>query len=90
MSIRIFVTLLLALLSYGCYKTVSVKEVTPESIESLTPGEALIFGRMRMIDNGKEKENYISATEQLDIMLIRIEDEKALAVKRVRSDGTFL
>jgi hypothetical protein len=33
------------------------KEVTPESIESLAPGEALIFGRMRMIDNGKEKEN---------------------------------
>ena len=43
-----------------------------------------------MIDNGKEKGNYISATEQLDIMLIRIEDEQALAVKRVRPDGTFL
>ena len=42
-----------------------------------------------MIDNGKEKGNYISATEQLDIMLIRIEDEQALAVKRVRPDGTF-
>jgi hypothetical protein len=44
---------------------------------------------MRMIDNGKEKGKYISATEQLDIMLIRIEDEQALAVKRVRPDGTF-
>jgi hypothetical protein len=89
-SINIFLTFLLVLSSPGCYKTVSVKEVTPESIESLAPGEALIFGRMRMIDNGKEKENYISTTEQLDIMLIRIEDEQALAVRRVRPDGTFL
>jgi hypothetical protein len=90
MSIGFFVTLLLVLSSYGCYRTVSVKEVTPESIESLAPGEALIFGRMRMIDNGKEKESYISATEQLDMMLIRIEDEQALAVRRVKPDGTFL
>jgi hypothetical protein len=89
-SINIFLTFLLVLLSLGCYKTISVKEVTPESIESLLPGEALIFGRMRMIDNGREKENYISTTEQLDMMLIRIEDEQALAVKRVRPDGTFL
>ena len=90
MSIGFFVTLLLVLLSHGCYRSVSVKEVTPESIESLAPGEALIFGRMRMIDNGKEKESYISTTEQLDIMLIRIEDEQALAVRRVKPDGTFL
>jgi hypothetical protein len=66
------VTLLLVLLSYGCYKTVNVKEVTPESIESLVPGEALIFDRMRVIDNGKEKGNSISETEQLNIMLIRM------------------
>jgi hypothetical protein len=59
-------------------------------MESLLPGEALIFGRMRMIDNGKEKEKYLSTTEQLDMMLIRIEDEQALAVKRIRPDGTFL
>ena len=67
MSISIFVTSLLVLLSYGRYKTVSVNEVMPESIESLALGEALIFGRLRMIDNGKEKGNYISATEQLDL-----------------------
>ncbi|HUI68188.1 MAG TPA: hypothetical protein VL087_08250 [Nitrospirota bacterium] len=90
MSIGILVTLLLVLLSSGCYRTVSVKEVTPKGIESLAPDEALIFGRMRMIDNGKEKESYISTTEQLDIMLIRIEDEQALAVRRVKPDGTFL
>ncbi len=43
-----------------------------------------------MVDNGKEKENYLSMAEQLDMMLIRIEDEQALAVRRVRPDGTFL
>ncbi len=43
-----------------------------------------------MIDNSKEKGNYICATEQLDLMLIRIEDEQALAVKRIQSDGAFL
>ena len=90
MSICFCVTLLLILSSYGCYRTVSVKEITPESIESLAPGEALIFGRMRMIDNGKEKESYASATEQLDMMVYRIEDELALAVRRVKEDGTFL
>jgi hypothetical protein len=88
--IGIFLSFLFLLLASGCYKTVSVKEVTPESMESLAPGEALIFGRMRMIDNGKEKENYLSATDQLDMMLVRIEDEQALAVKRIRPDGTFL
>jgi hypothetical protein len=89
-STGIFLAFLFLLLSSGCYKTVSVKEVTPESMNSLAPGEALIFGRMRMIDNGKEKENYLSATDQLDMMLVRIEDEQALAVKRIRPDGTFL
>jgi hypothetical protein len=88
--IGIFLSFLFLLLSSGCYKTVSVKEVTPESMDSLAPGEALIFGRMRMIDNGKEKEKYLSATDQLDMMLVRIEDEQALAVRRIRPDGTFL
>jgi hypothetical protein len=90
MSIGILLASLLVLLSYGCYRTVNVKEVAPDNIESLVPGEALIFGRMRMFDNGKEKDSYISTTEQLDIMLIRIEDEQALAVRRVKPDGTFL
>jgi hypothetical protein len=90
MSIVILLASLLVLLSYGCYRTVNVKEVAPDNIESLVPGEALIFGRMRMFDNGKEKDSYISTTEQLDIMLIRIEDEQALAVRRVKPDGTFL
>jgi len=90
MSIGIIVILLLVLSSNGCYRTVSVKEVPPEIIEGLLTGEALIFGRMRMIDNGKEKESYISDTEQLEMMLIRIEDEQALAVRRFKQDGTFL
>jgi hypothetical protein len=90
MSIGFFVTLLLVLSPYECYRTVSVKEVTAESIESLAPGEALIFGWMRMIDNGKGKECYISATEQLDMLLIRMEDEQALARRCVDQDGTFL
>ncbi|MGE5173484.1 MAG: hypothetical protein ACM3MD_06615 [Betaproteobacteria bacterium] len=89
-SAGIFFTVLLIFPLFGCYKTVNVKEVAPENMDSLLPGEALIFGRMRMIDNRKEKGNYLSTTEQLDIMLVRIEDEQALAVKRVRPDGTFL
>ena len=89
-SAQAALSVLLILLSSGCYKTVSVQEVTPEAMEQLAPGEALIFGRMRMMDNGKEKERYITTTEQLDMMLVRIEDEQALAVKRVREDGTFL
>jgi hypothetical protein len=89
-SIGAFLASLFVLLLSGCYKTVSVKEVTPEIMETLAPGEALIFGRLRMIDNGTEKERYLTFTEQLDLMLVRIEDEQALAVKRVRADGTFL
>jgi len=89
-SAQAALSVLLILLSSGCYKTVSVQEVTLEAMEQLAPGEALIFGRMRMMDNGKEKERYITTTEQLDMMLVRIEDEQALAVKRVREDGTFL
>ncbi len=87
---RALLTALLILPASGCYKTVSVKEVTPETMDSLAPGEALIFGRMRLTDNGAEKERYLTATEQLDMMLVRIEDEQALAVKPVREDGTFL
>ena len=90
LSAKAVLTVLLILLPSGCYKTVSVQEVTPETMEQLAPGEALIFGRMRMTDNGKEKEHYITTTEQLDMMLVRVEDEQALAVKRVREDGTFL
>jgi hypothetical protein len=45
---------------------------------------------MRMIDNGKEEESYIRATKQLDMMLIRMEDEQALARRCVDQDGTFL
>jgi hypothetical protein len=89
-SAKAVLTILLIIQSSGCYKTVSVQEVTPETMEQVAPGEALIFARMRMVDNGKEKERYITATEQLDMMLVRIEDEQALAVKRVREDGTIL
>jgi len=89
-SAKAVLAILLIIQSSGCYKSVSVQEVTPEAMERLAPGEALIFGRMRMTDNGKEKERYITTTEQLDMMLVRIEDEQALAVKRVREDGTFL
>ncbi len=86
----ILALILLILPSSGCYRSAGVKEVTPEDIKSLAPGEALIFGRLRMIDNGREKENYLSSTDQLDMMLVRVEDEQALSVKRVRTDGTFL
>ena len=86
----ILALILLILPSSGCYKSAGVKEVTPDDIKSLAPGEALIFGRVKMMDNGREKENYLSFTDQLDMMLVRVEDEQALSVRRVRADGTFL
>lgn len=89
-SARALLAVLLILLVSGCYRTVNVEDVTPETMELLTPSDALIFGRVRMTDNGREKERYLTTTEQLDMMLVRIEDEQALAVKRVREDGTFL
>ncbi len=82
--------ILLIFPSSGCYKSAGVKEVAPDDVKSMAPGEALIFGRLRMKDNGREKENYLSFTDQLDMMLVRVEDEQALSVKRVRADGTFL
>jgi hypothetical protein len=86
----ILALILIVLPSSGCYKSAGVKEVTQDDIKSLAPGEALIFGRVKMIDNGRERKDYLSFTDQLDVMLVRVEDGQPLSVKRVRADGTFL
>ncbi len=81
--------LFLILLS-GCLNTLKVKEVSPGDRGQIQPDEAVIFGRVRLIENGKEKEDYSSITESLVMRLVRMEDERDMANKPIKNNGTFL
>lgn len=88
-NIKIFLFLILVINNVGCLNSLQVKEINTYQPEDLREDEAVVFGRFVLTDNGKKKEVYQSFTEQLDLILVRIEDRETIALKRINSDGSF-
>ncbi len=86
---RLLAVFLMVFLS-GCFNSLKVKEVSPGDRGKMSSDEAVIFGRVRLIENGKEKDGYSSIAEALKVTLVRVKDDKQTqATRSVREDGTF-
>ena len=87
--IRMILVMACFLSPFGC-STLEVSEVRSTAAAKPEADEAVIFGRLRILDNGQERNQYRSLWVGYSISLVRFGENETQTEVGIAEDGTFI